>query len=99
MVGITSYAAYVPYYRLPRSVIGAAWGRGADRGEKAVCNFDEDSITMAVAAGMDCLTGFDPKEIDGLFLATTTAPYREGQASAIVSTALDLRRDIRTADF
>lgn len=98
MVGIISYGAYIPYYRLPREVVGKAWGRGG-RGEKAVANFDEDSITMAVAAGIDCLKGCDPKTVDSLFMATTSSPYRERQSSTIVSTALDLREEIRNADF
>ena len=99
MVGITSFGAYIPYYRLPRKVIGAAWGRRRGSGEKAVANFDEDSITMSVAAGMDCLNEIDSKMIDGLFMATTTSPYIERQNSTIVSAALDLREDVRNADF
>ena len=99
MVGITSYGAYIPYYRLPRSVINKAWGRPGGRGEKAVANYDEDSISMSVAAGIDCLEGVDPKTVDALFMATTTAPYKERQNSTIVATALDLRREARNADF
>lgn len=99
MVGITSYGAYIPFYRMPLSVINKAWGRGGGRGEKAVRNFDEDTITMAVAAGIDCLKGIDPKTVDALFVATTTSPYTERQISCIIATALDLRTDIRTADF
>ena len=49
MTGITSYGAYIPYYRLPRSVINKAWGRPGGRGEKAVANYDEDPISMSVA--------------------------------------------------
>jgi 3-hydroxy-3-methylglutaryl CoA synthase len=99
MAGITSYGAYVPYYRLPRSVINKAWGRGGGRGEKAIANYDEDPVTMSVAAGMDCLKGIDPKQVDALYLGTTTAPYIERQNSTIVATALDLNREVRTADF
>ena len=99
MVGITSYGAYIPYYRLPRGVINKAWGRPGGRGERAVANYDEDPVSMSVAAGMDCLKGVNPKTADALFLATTSAPYKERQNSTIVSTALDLRRDIRNADF
>ena len=99
MVGITSYGAYVPYYRLPRSVINSAWGRSGGRGEKAVAGFDEDPITMSVAAGLDCLKGIDPKSIDALFMATTNAPYKERQNATIVATALDFRRESRNADF
>ncbi len=54
---------------------------------------------MAVAAGRNCLTGFDRGKIDGLYLATTTAPYRERESAAIVATALNFRSNIRTVDF
>jgi len=103
MVGITSYGAYVPLYRLDRMVIFSAIGWAAPAapqpGEKAVANYDEDSISMAVASAIDCLNGFDREKIDGLYLATTTSPYKERQGAGIVATALDLRPDIRTADF
>jgi hydroxymethylglutaryl-CoA synthase len=99
MAGIVSYGAYIPYYRLSRSVINEAWGRRGGSGEKAVARLDEDSISMAVAAGIDCLKGTDPKTVDALFLATTTAPYKERQNATIVATALDLRREARNADF
>ena len=94
MVGITSYGAYVPLYRLSREVIA----RGA-RGEKAICNFDEDSITMAAAAAIDCLTGIDRETVDGLYFATTTAPYKEKLGAAIVAMAADLKGEALTADF
>jgi len=99
MAGITSYGAYIPYYRLPRNIINKAWSRTGGSGEKAVANYDEDAISMSVAAGLDCLRGIDPKTVDALFLATTTAPYKERQNSTIVATALDIRRDTRSADF
>lgn len=36
--------------------------------ERSVAAWDEDSLTMAVEGGMDCLRGIDPKELDYLFL-------------------------------
>ena len=99
MAGIVSYGAYIPYNRLPRSVINKAWGRAGGRGEKAVANYDEDAISMSVAAGVDCLNGVDPKTVDALFLATTSAPFKERQNATIAAIALDLRRDTRTVDF
>ncbi|MFC1966371.1 hydroxymethylglutaryl-CoA synthase [Chloroflexota bacterium] len=99
MVGITSYGAYIPYYRLPRSVISKAWGKGGGRGEKAVANSDEDPISMSVAAAIDCLKDTDPKTVDALFMATTTAPYKERQNSTIAATALDIGREARNVDF
>lgn len=100
MVGITSYGAYIPYYRLPRSVISAAWGRGGrGSGEKAVANFDEDALSMSVSAALDCLRGIDAKTVDALFMATTCAPYSERLNSLIMATYLDFRREARSADF
>jgi len=94
LVGITSYGAYIPFFRLSEGTVG--WNA---RVEKAVANFDEDSVTMASAAALDCLKGVDRQTIDGLLLATTTPPYLEKQGAAIVAEAADLRQDIFTADF
>jgi len=69
------------------------------RGEKAVANWDEDSITMAVAAAVDCLKGEDTNAVDGLYFATTSQTYALRQNAGIVAAALDLRTDCRTADF
>lgn len=101
-IGITSYGVHIPRYRLSRKTISEAVGwlsPGAAPGEKAVANYDEDSLTMAAAAGMDCLKGANQAGVDGLYFASTTFPYRERQSAAIIATALDLRHDIRTADF
>jgi len=98
MIGITSYGAYVPPARLPLSMVVGLPPR--DRGpEKAVAWNDEDSVTMAVAAGRACLRGFDPATVDGVFFASTTYAYREKQGAALIARALDLRRDVQTADY
>ncbi len=93
MAGIAAYGAYVPRYRLGAETAG--WN---SRVERAVANFDEDSVTMAVAAGIDCLTGRDRNAIDGIIFASTTAPYAEKQCASIVAAALDLRQDIFATD-
>ena len=65
MISITSYGAYIPKLRLERMAIVQALGWYAPAimmvadGERAMCNWDEDSVTMAVAAARDCLTGMD----------------------------------------
>ena len=64
-----------------------------------MANCDEDSITMGVEAAIDCLKGVEPKTVDGLYFASTTSPYREKRSASIIAAALDLRRDIVTADF
>ena len=80
MAGIASYGAYIPYYRLSRAEIAKAWGNAAGPGERAVASYDEDSLTMAVAAARDCLTGIDRASIGGLYFASTTAPYKRSRA-------------------
>jgi hydroxymethylglutaryl-CoA synthase len=88
MAGIVSYGVYVPLRRL-----------GAGPSEKAVAGWDEDSLTMAVAAALDCLGSADRKNINGLYFASTTPPYAEKLAATTVGWALGLPRDIATADI
>jgi hydroxymethylglutaryl-CoA synthase len=99
MTGITSFGAYIPFYRLSHREIARAWGGRAGEGERAVANVDEDSITMAVEAVRDLLAGEEGSAVDGLWFASTTPPYLEKQASAVIAAAADLRHDIRTADY
>ncbi len=99
MVGIISYGAYVPFYRLSRDEIGKAWGKGGASSERAIAGADEDAITMAVGATLDCIQGLVREEIDSLYFASTTPPYALKQSASIISAACDLRVDINTADF
>ena len=99
MAGIVSYGAYIPIYRLSRDEIARAWGGGGRGGEKAVANWDEDSLTMGVEAVIDCLNNMNRELVDGLYFASTTPPYREKQSASIMAAAADLRRELVTADF
>jgi len=99
MAGIISYGAYIPLWRLARDAIAEAWGSGSIRGERSVANNDEDTITMASEAAIDCLAGLKREEIDGLYFASTTSPYKEKECSTLVAMAADLRPEIVTADF
>jgi hydroxymethylglutaryl-CoA synthase len=101
MAGIVSYGAYVPFYRLSRAEIAGAWGMKAatGAGERAVANYDEDSLTMAVAAARDCVQGIDTAKIDGLYFASTTAPYKEKQTAATIAAVLGLPSEAVTIDF
>ncbi|MDY7018893.1 MAG: OB-fold domain-containing protein [Chloroflexota bacterium] len=94
MIGIKSYSGYVPLYRLGKSTVG--WNSPV---EKPIASHDEDSITMAVAAAINCLEDTDRSSIDGLYFGSTSSPYREKQAAATIATALNLRDDIALRDF
>jgi hydroxymethylglutaryl-CoA synthase len=99
MAGIVSYGSYIPYYRLSRAEIARAWGNSISPGERAVANYDEDSLTMAVAAGRDCVRGINSAAIGGLYFASTTAPYKEKQCASTIATVLGLAPDTVTMDF
>jgi len=99
MTGIASYGAYIPFFRLSRAEIAREWGAAALPGERAVANYDEDSLTMAVAAARDCLKGIDRTSIGGLYFASTTAPYKEKQCAALIAAVLDLVPEAVTIDF
>ncbi|GAI36214.1 unnamed protein product, partial [marine sediment metagenome] len=64
-----------------------------------MANYDEDSITMAVEAAIDCLNGTDRDIADGLYFASTTPPYSEKMSASIVAAATDLRDDLFTLDI
>ncbi len=99
MVGIKSYGAYIPKLRLNRELIAKGWDIPGAPGTIAVANYDEDSLTMGVEAAADCLIGFDPAEVGGVFFASTSAPYAEKSAATLIATVLDTKPDIYTVDF
>jgi 3-hydroxy-3-methylglutaryl CoA synthase len=94
--GIRSFGAYLPRRRMARAAIAAAhaWAlpglKGMARGEKTMCSWDEDAITMAVEASRDALRGQDRMRLTGLTLASTTAPYADLQNAVLVNAALQL---------
>ncbi len=92
MVGITSYGSYVPLWRMG----GKAFGM---KGERSVANFDEDSLTMAVAAGENSLQGCDRTSIEKVYFASTTFPYKEKQGAAMIASACDLAASVGTIDI
>ena len=102
--GILSYGAYLPRRRLQRKSIAAAnsWFapglRGLAKGERAMANWDEDAVTMAVEAARDCLAGLDAADLEQLVIASTTHPYDDRQNAAIVANALHLGSALRVLD-
>ena len=99
--GITSVGTYVPRSRLKRSTIAnaTAWANPAAAratGACAVCNWDEDSITLAVAAAGACVAPEQRLQVDALWLASTTLPFADRDNAVVVAQALALREDVRT---
>jgi 3-hydroxy-3-methylglutaryl CoA synthase len=104
MIGIVSYGGTIPRLRLDRRSIYEQIGWlapaivTAAQGERSMCNWDEDSLTLAVAAARDCLAGTQKEAVDALYLASTTLPFADRLNAGIVATALNLRDDILAAD-
>jgi 3-hydroxy-3-methylglutaryl CoA synthase len=99
MVGIMSYGAYIPIFRMSKDIVSNAWGTRSMGVERSVANYDEDSLTMAVEAALNCIDGEDRKGIEGLFFASSTSPYKEKACSSILATVADLDSEIWTSDF
>lgn len=103
-VGILSFGAYVPRKRLQRAAIHAAnrWFApglaGLAKGERAVGDWDEDSITMAVEAARDTLTGIDRSSVGSIGLASTTLPFADRLNAGVVKEALDLPGAVAALD-
>jgi 3-hydroxy-3-methylglutaryl CoA synthase len=108
MTGITSYGAYIPRLRLQRKAVAQAnaWFApgllGAAKGERAMANFDEDAVTLAVEAGRDCVPAGDPirgrAHVDAIYFASTSAPFSDRQNAGIVASALSLPHAISSFD-
>ncbi len=103
--GILAYGGYVPKARLQRAEIAKAHSwfnpglRGLGRGERAMANWDEDTVTMAVEAGRDCLADLPRGDVGGLYMASTTYPFLDRQNSGIVAEALNLNRGLQAVDL
>ena len=106
MFGIVGYGGYVPRLRLSRQAVAEAnaWYapnlKGKGKGTRAMANWDEDSITMAVAAARDCLgTADDRSHVSSVYLASSTLPFVERMNAVVVSEALTLRDSVEALDM
>jgi len=79
--GILAFGAYIPRLRLQRRAIAEAnaWFNPAlnaqAKGERAICNWDEDAVTMAVEAARDALAERDRGTVGALHFASTSFPF------------------------
>lgn len=106
MFGIVGYGGYIPRLRLARSAVveANAWYAphfaGNAKGTRAVANWDEDSITMAVAAARDCLGAADDRSaVRGVYLASNTLPFAERLNAVVACEALTLADDVEAIDL
>jgi len=107
-VGIVSYGAYVPRYRITPDEIGKVWGvdgkamgKGLMIFSKSVPSPDEDTITIAVESARNMMRRCDvhPKDIGALYVGSESHPYAVKPSGTIVAEAIEASPDLMVADF
>ena len=93
MASISECSVYLPVWKLKRDEISKETGMPSMGGERAVANWDEDSITMAVEAARSISGNFD-----AVIFASTSPPFRIKQCASFVASALDLDSSVFTMD-
>ncbi len=95
-VAVLGVGAAVPSLRLAAADVGAAWGSGGGRGAVALCDADEDTLTLAWQAANAALdaAGVTPAEVSGLWWGTARPPFAEGPSHAFLATTLGLDRAV-----
>ncbi|QLH74356.1 MAG: hydroxymethylglutaryl-CoA synthase [Methanomassiliicoccales archaeon] len=107
-VGIVSYGAYVPRFRITPAEIGRVWGtdgeamgKGLMISSKSVPAPDEDVITIAVEAARSMMRRCDvsPKDIGALYVGSESHPYAVKPSGTIVAEAIDASPHMTVADL
>lgn len=105
-IGITGYGVYIPHLRLSRKAVvdANAWFapnlKGKGRGHRSMANWDEDAITMAVAAARDALPeSVDRQALAKVMLASENLPFAERLNAGILAGALGLADDVVANDL
>ena len=109
MVGIVSYGAYVPRYRIKPEEIGRIWGTdGASMGkglminQKSVPSPDEDTVTISTEAArymLDRVPDVDPADIGAVYIGSESHPYAVKPSSTIVAEAIGATPNMTAADL
>ena len=104
MSGIQACGVYLPRLRLERTTVAAAtgWmnppaGKPA-HGARAISSWDEDSLTMGVAAARNCLRRAESSAIARVELASTTLPFADRSNAGLLAAALALDGAVSVAD-
>jgi hydroxymethylglutaryl-CoA synthase len=108
MAGIVGYGAHIPRKRITTEEIARQWGKDPEtmkRGlllqEKSVPGFDEDTITISVAAGRAALdrAGIDPELVGAVYIGSESHPYAVKPSGTVVAEALGIGPEVHIADF
>ena len=107
-VGIVSYGAYVPRYRILPEEIGVVWGtdgkamgKGLGVFRKSVPAPDEDTITISTEALRQALVRgrISPQSIGALYVGSESHPYAVKPTATVVAQAVGATPYLTAADF
>ncbi len=103
-VGIASYGAYVPRWRIRTEAIAACWGLERKRvpiRAKSVPGPDEDTATMCIEAAQNALRRVTvaPGQIRAVWVGSESKPYAVKPTATIVAEALGLTPFVSAADM
>ena len=108
MLGIVSYGAYIPKFRIKPSQIAQTWGKdkleiekSLGVFEKAVASYDEDAITLAIEAANNALINgrIDPTKVGGITIGSESHPYAVKPSSTTVGEILGMGTDYLAVDL
>jgi 3-hydroxy-3-methylglutaryl CoA synthase len=108
MVGIISYGAYIPRYRIKVEEIARVWGangteisRGLGVFEKALPDMDEDTITISVEAARAAMARrvINPADIGAVYVGSESHPYAVKPTAVTVGEAIGATPVMTAADY
>ena len=108
MVGIITYGAYIPRYRIKVEEITRVWGANAAEisgglgvFEKAVPDYDENTATFAVEAARAALARreVDVSEIKAVYVGSESHPYAVKPTAVTVGEAIGATPVMTAADY
>ncbi|HEY1989645.1 MAG TPA: OB-fold domain-containing protein [Acidimicrobiales bacterium] len=88
--GIVSWGVYLPYWRLDRGAIGAAFGTAPGKGTRAVASYDEDTTTLGVEAARRALDFAGVPGPADVYFSTPAPAYLDKTNATTIHAALGL---------
>ena len=108
-IGIIGYGTYLPPQRISSEEVEQRQGKSGQGIAKSlgiisktVPGEDEDAITMAIEAGLDCFARFpklDKQQVGALFVGSESHPYAVKPSGTVIASALGLPETLAMADF
>lgn len=107
-IGIVSYGAHIPRYRISPQEIAKVWGADGEalsRGllifSKSVPSPDEDVVTISVEAARNMLkrVNINPADIGAIYVGSESHPYAVKPTGTIVAEAIEASPYLTVADY